>query len=89
VFVASLRGRGMGREVTRLVVAWAFDVLGLHRLQLEVAASNRRAIRCYLACGFRNEGVRREAQLYPHGWKDFVLMGLSELNTQTKGRYRL
>jgi RimJ/RimL family protein N-acetyltransferase len=76
VFVAYLRGRGVGREVTRLVLAWAFDVLGVHRVQLEVLASNRRAIRCYLACGFRREGIRREAELYPDGWRDFILMGL-------------
>jgi RimJ/RimL family protein N-acetyltransferase len=68
--------RALGREVTRLVLAWGFDVLGLHRIQLEVLASNHRAINCYLACGFRREGVRREAQLYPDGWKDFILMGL-------------
>jgi RimJ/RimL family protein N-acetyltransferase len=76
VFVAALRGRGLGREVTRLILAWGFDVLGVHRIQLEVLASNRRAINCYLACGFRREGVRREAQLYPDGWKDFILMGV-------------
>jgi RimJ/RimL family protein N-acetyltransferase len=76
VFVAELRGRGLGREVTRLVLAWGFEVLGVHRVQLEVLASNRRAINCYLGCGFRREGVRREAQLYPDGWKDFILMGL-------------
>lgn len=76
VFVAALRGRVLGREVTRLVVAWAFEVLGVHRIQLEVLASNRRVIDCYLACGFRREGVRRQAQLYPGGWQDFVLMGL-------------
>jgi len=76
LFVAALRGRGLGREVTRLVLAWAFDVLGAHRVQLEVLASNSRAINCYLACGFRQEGVRREAELYPDGWKDFIMMGL-------------
>jgi RimJ/RimL family protein N-acetyltransferase len=38
VFVADLRGRGLGREVTRLVLAWGFDVLGVHRIQLEVLA---------------------------------------------------
>jgi RimJ/RimL family protein N-acetyltransferase len=76
LFVAALRGRGLGREVTRLVLAWAFDVLGAHRVQLEVLASNSRAINCYLACGFRQEGVRRDAELYPDGWKDFILMGL-------------
>ena len=76
VFVADLRGRGLGREVTRLVLAWAFEVLGVHRVELQVLAGNRRAINCYRACGFRQEGVRREAELYPDGWKDFILMGL-------------
>jgi [ribosomal protein S5]-alanine N-acetyltransferase len=76
LFVAALRGRGLGREVTRLVLAWAFDVLGVHRVELEVLATNSRAINCYLACGFRQEGVRREAELYPDGWKDFIVMGV-------------
>jgi len=76
LFVAVLRGRGLGREVTRLVLAWAFDVLGVHRVELQALASNTRAINCYLACGFRQEGVRREAELYPDGWKDFVMMGI-------------
>jgi RimJ/RimL family protein N-acetyltransferase len=76
LFVAALRGRGLGREVTQLVLAWAFDALGVHRVQLEVLASNSRAINCYLACGFRQEGIRREAQLYPDGWKDFIMMGI-------------
>lgn len=76
LFVAALRGQGLGREVTSLVVSWGFDVLGLHRIQLEVLAGNGRAISCYLACGFRHEGARREAELYPDGWKDFILMGL-------------
>jgi [ribosomal protein S5]-alanine N-acetyltransferase len=76
LFVAALRGRGLGREVTRLVLAWAFGVLGAHRVQLEVLAGNSRAINCYRACGFRREGVRREAELYPDGWQDFIMMGI-------------
>jgi RimJ/RimL family protein N-acetyltransferase len=76
LFAAALRRRGLGREVTWLVLSWAFDVLGIHRVQLEVLATNSRAIHCYLACGFRREGVRREAELYPDGWKDFILMGV-------------
>jgi [ribosomal protein S5]-alanine N-acetyltransferase len=76
LFVAALRGRGLGREVTRLVLAWAFDALGVHRVELEALAGNSRAINCYLACGFRQEGVRREAELYPDGWKDFIMMGI-------------
>ena len=89
LFVAGLRGQGLGREVTRLVLGWGFDVLGLHRIELRVLATNRRAIDCYLACGFRTEGVRREAELYPDGWKDFLLMGLlrSEYASQLETPY--
>jgi RimJ/RimL family protein N-acetyltransferase len=76
LFVPALRGRGLGREVTRLVLAWAFDVLGAHRVELQALAGNSRAIKCYLACGFRQEGVRREVELYPDGWRDFVMMGI-------------
>ena len=87
LFVAALRGQGLGREITRLVVPWGFGVLGLHRMELEVLAGNSRAINCYLACGFRREGVRREAELYPDGWKDMILMGLlrSEYGSRVLG----
>jgi [ribosomal protein S5]-alanine N-acetyltransferase len=75
-----VRGRaarpGLGREITRLVLSWAFGELGAHRVELQVLASNSRAINCYLACGFRHEGIRREAELYPNGWKDFIIMGV-------------
>lgn len=86
LFVAGLRGRGLGREITGLVLSWAFSVLGAHRVELEVLASNSRTINCYLACGFRQEGIRREAGLYPDGWKDFILMGVlqSEYLSQPK-----
>jgi ribosomal-protein-alanine N-acetyltransferase len=83
LFVAALRGQGLGREITRLVVAWGFGSLGLHRIELEVLAFNTRAIRCYLACGFRQEGVRREAELYPDGRKDLISMGLLRSEHET------
>jgi hypothetical protein len=41
-----------------------------------LAASNRRAIGCYRASGFRQEGIRGPAGLYPDGWKDFLLMAV-------------
>jgi RimJ/RimL family protein N-acetyltransferase len=85
VFVTDLRGQGVGREITRLVLSWAFTVLGVHRVELEVLSSNSRAIRCYEACGFRREGLRREAELYPDGWKDFLLMGLLRSEYEAAG----
>jgi [ribosomal protein S5]-alanine N-acetyltransferase len=45
-------GHGLGTEVTRLVLAYAFDVLGLHELTARVLEFNARAIGCYARCGF-------------------------------------
>jgi RimJ/RimL family protein N-acetyltransferase len=76
LFVPGLRGQGLGQEITRLILDWAFGVFGVHRVELQVLASNHRAIGCYRACGFRQEGIRRQAGLYPDGWKDFILMAV-------------
>ena len=52
-------GRGLGTEVTRLVLAHAFDDLELSALTVRVLEFNSRAIACYARCGFVAE--RREA----------------------------
>jgi ribosomal-protein-alanine N-acetyltransferase len=52
-------GHGLGTEVTRLVLAYAFDGLGLRELTVRVLEFNSRAIGCYAGCGFTP--LRREA----------------------------
>jgi RimJ/RimL family protein N-acetyltransferase len=41
-----------------------------------VLASHSRAIACYRACGFRQEGTRRQAGLHPRRLEDFIPMAL-------------
>jgi [ribosomal protein S5]-alanine N-acetyltransferase len=69
-------GIGLGREAIRLVLEYAFGELGLHRISLRVVAYNVRAIRCYSACGFIEEGREREAAHVAGEWHDDVIMGL-------------
>lgn len=45
-------GRGLGTEVTRLVLAHAFDDLKLAALTVRVLEFNSRAVACYARCGF-------------------------------------
>ncbi|MGH3094385.1 MAG: GNAT family N-acetyltransferase [Streptosporangiales bacterium] len=45
-------GRGSGTEATRLVLDYALDVVGLHRVELEVYDFDPRAQRLYERCGF-------------------------------------
>ena len=70
------RGRGLGLATVQLAQRYAFLELGLHRLQLQVWAYNDRALRCYRAAGFLEEGRRREVTFHDGRWHDEVLMAV-------------
>lgn len=74
----ALLGHGLGAETTRLVLDHAFGPLGLHRVDLRVLAFNTRAIACYTACGFREEGRERESCYLEGRWHDDIIMGVLE-----------
>lgn len=72
------RGRGYGTEAIELVLGFAFDGLGLHRVGLQVVAINARATSLYENLGFRAEGRLRDAYRDGDGWCDGIVMGLLE-----------
>ena len=76
MFSPEFIGLGLGGEATRLVLGHAFDVLGLHRIDLRVLAFNTAAIRSYERCGFIIEGRERESCWLENGWHDDVVMGV-------------
>jgi RimJ/RimL family protein N-acetyltransferase len=67
-------GKGYGTEATRLVLDYAFTMLGLHNVFLRVFAFNDRAIRAYLRAGFREIGRRRQSHRVGAHCYDEVLM---------------
>lgn len=69
-------GRGIGTEAMRLLVAFAFLEMNLHRLELEVYDFNERALRSYRSCGFREEGRLRQRQYKNGRYVDVIQMGL-------------
>ncbi|GIG22369.1 acetyltransferase [Cellulomonas chitinilytica] len=72
------RGRGYGTEGIELVLGFAFDGLGLHRVELDVLAINARAKSLYENIGFRVEGRRRDAYRDGDGWCDAIDMAMLE-----------
>ena len=68
--------RGLGTEATRLAVGWAFEVAGVHRVELHVYAFNPRAIRVYEKVGFAREGVLRDALRTDDGYADSIVMSI-------------
>jgi diamine N-acetyltransferase len=73
---ADARGHGVGTEATRLLLAFGFEELDLHRIYLHVFASNTRARRLYERAGFRIEGTLREAAYVEEEWLDVILMAI-------------
>lgn len=71
---ADYRGRGRGGEVTQLMLAYAFDRLGLHNLLLRVYAFNLAGQRAYARAGFRECGRRREAKVFGGRFWDVIYM---------------
>ena len=71
----SFRGRGIGRRVAEAAIAAARE-RGAERIELEVFASNTRAIALYERLGFVREGLKRRARKLDGGYDDDVLMAL-------------
>ncbi|MBA3451302.1 MAG: GNAT family N-acetyltransferase [Chloroflexia bacterium] len=68
------RGRGYGTEATRMLLDYAFTVLGVYNVWLDTLAYNVGAIRAYEKAGFREIGRRRGAHVLAGRRHDVVLM---------------
>ncbi|MBV9794096.1 MAG: GNAT family N-acetyltransferase [Actinobacteria bacterium] len=71
-------GRGYGTDAMRVIVAYGFRELGLHRIALTVAPFNAAGVRAYEKAGFTEEGRHREAVWHDGRWYDEVLMSVLE-----------
>lgn len=78
IFLApALHGAGLGPEALRLAARWLIEGRGHHRLTIDPAAANVRAIGVYASIGFRPVGVMREYERGADGaWHDGLLMDM-------------
>lgn len=70
------RNRGVGTEALGLMLEYAFQTLGLERVQLEVYMDNHQALRCYEKAGFVLEGVKRHAIFLEGAYADVGMMSV-------------
>lgn len=74
---AAWQGQGIGPEAIRTLARYLIDVRGYHRLTIDPAAHNTRAIRAYERVGFKPVGVMRKYEKGPDGtWHDGLLMDM-------------
>ncbi|MCM1991886.1 GNAT family N-acetyltransferase [Oceanirhabdus seepicola] len=70
------RGKGYGSEAIKVMQHIVFNVLNLNRLELEVHDYNKRAIRCYEKCGFKEEGRLKEKFFHNGEYTDYLIMSI-------------
>lgn len=69
-------GAGYGTALTKWLIDYAFQALGIHRVWLEVLGKNKRALHLYEKCGFQREGCLRDS-VFKHGhFEDLVIMSI-------------
>ena len=68
--------KGYGTEATRLILAHAFETVGVHRVELEVYDLNLRARHVYEKLGFVVEGVFRDALWWEDRFHDAIAMAI-------------
>jgi len=71
-------GKGYGKEVGRLLLSYAFDDLGFHRVSIGVVGSNKNALKFWKSLGFKKEGVERDAHFYDNKYIDSIMMSILE-----------
>ncbi len=72
----SALGKGVAAEASSLLLAYAFQTLGFHRVFLHMFRDNVRARRLYERLGFVEEGVLRQHAVRGETYIDVVIMGL-------------
>ena len=72
------RGKGYGTEVGRLLLSYAFEQLGFHRISIGVVGFNKNAIRFWKSLGFKKEGVERDEHFYDNKYSDGIMMSILE-----------
>lgn len=71
--VPAARGRHVATEALRTLCAWAFDQLGLQRVELCHSTLNAASCRVAGNAGFTFEGIKRREALHADGWHDMHL----------------
>lgn len=69
-------GQGLASEALEVMIRFAFEALGLQRLEADVDPRNERSLRLLERQGFRREGYLRERWLHSGETQDAVFLGL-------------
>lgn len=74
--VVTQKGKGYGRKTFRLVTKYAFEILEMHRIWLEVMEHNKVGYNLYLSEGYKIEGTHRESCKSGDNFINLIVMSM-------------
>ena len=72
----SFWGKGIALQAIRLLVDYAFNKLGIHKITAGVYSNNIGSIKAFKRAGFIIEGRRKKQCLFNEEYTDIVLLGI-------------
>ena len=72
----TFRSQGYGTKMYKLLLAYCFNELNMHRIWLLVLDFNDAAVRLYTKMGFQMEGVQKEAIYRDGEYHDYLMMSI-------------
>jgi ribosomal-protein-serine acetyltransferase len=69
-------GQGIALAATKILAKWGFEVLGLNRIEIHVAADNARSLRVAEKSGAKREGILRNNMLLNGKIHDSIMHSL-------------
>lgn len=69
-------GKGYGRDATEAAIKFASRYLGLESIKLSVYEYNKRAIKTYERCGFKEKKILEKDHFYNNIYWDTIIMEL-------------
>lgn len=74
------QGKGYMKEALNLMIDYAFNDMGLHRLEASTLVDNIKSQRVLAACGFQNIGVSEKYLFINGAWRDHKIFYLINNN---------
>jgi ribosomal-protein-alanine N-acetyltransferase len=80
---ASHQGRGLITEAVRAIIAFGFETLKLHRVQIAIMPRNVKSLRVVERLGIRHEGKAHGYLAIAGAWEDHELFAVTAGETLT------
>ena len=76
--------KGIGREAYRLLLEYAFNERGFHRIEARVLEDNIASLKMHEKAGFKKEGTLRETVFKNGRWQNQVVLSILEQEFRQK-----